>query len=82
MRSIIILILIITQSLQLFSQKQYILINSSNSDSLLSLDSFIEMDAVQEIDKKNKVHWLWKWFLIAAIVSLLAEILILKFFKV
>ena len=34
-----------------------------------------------EMNKKNEVHWLWKWFLALAIVSLLLEILILKFFK-
>ncbi len=34
-----------------------------------------------EINKKNKVQWLWKLFLTIAIVSLLLEILILKFFK-
>jgi len=39
-------------------------------------------DSISEIKQKNKVHWLWKWFLILAIVSLLIEILILKFFKV
>ncbi|WP_159951078.1 BatA domain-containing protein [Polaribacter septentrionalilitoris] len=33
------------------------------------------------LNKKNKVHWLWKWFLALAIVSLLLEILILKFYK-
>lgn len=38
-------------------------------------------DFFREINKKNKVHWLWKWFLTLAIVSLLLEILILKFFK-
>ena len=35
----------------------------------------------KENNDKNKVHWLWKWFLSIAIVSLLLEILILKFFK-
>ena len=30
----------------------------------------------------NEVNWLWKWFISLAIVSLLAEILLLKFFKV
>jgi hypothetical protein len=30
---------------------------------------------------KNEVQWLWQWFLALAIVSLLLEILILKFFK-
>lgn len=31
--------------------------------------------------EKNKVTWLWKWFLALAIVSLIFEILILKFLK-
>lgn len=35
----------------------------------------------QEIREKNKVTWFWKWFLALAIVSLVFEILILKFFK-
>jgi len=35
----------------------------------------------KENNNKNKVHSLWKWFLSIAIVSLLLEILILKFFK-
>ena len=34
-----------------------------------------------DLNKKNEVHWLWKWFLALAIVSLLLEILILKFYK-
>ena len=34
-----------------------------------------------EINEKNKVQWLWRLFLAIAIVSLLLEILILKFFK-
>lgn len=34
-----------------------------------------------QVKKNNEVQWLWKWFLIIAIVSLLLEILILKFFK-
>lgn len=38
-------------------------------------------DVFNELNKKNEVHWLWKWFLALAIVSLLAEILILKFYK-
>ncbi|WP_341222055.1 BatA domain-containing protein [Polaribacter atrinae] len=38
-------------------------------------------DVFKKINKKNKVHWLWKWFLSLAIVSLLLEILILKFYK-
>ncbi|WP_405605608.1 BatA domain-containing protein [Polaribacter sp. Asnod1-A03] len=35
----------------------------------------------KEMNKKNEVHSLWKWFLALAIVSLFLEILILKFFK-
>ncbi|MBL4643056.1 MAG: BatA domain-containing protein [Flavobacteriaceae bacterium] len=35
----------------------------------------------QGIKEKNKVTWFWKWFLALAIVSLVFEILILKFFK-
>lgn len=32
----------------------------------------------KDLNEKNEVHWLWKWFLALAIVSLLLEILILK----
>lgn len=35
----------------------------------------------KEINEKNEVQWLWRLFLTIAIVSLLLEILILKFFK-
>jgi len=38
-------------------------------------------DLLNSINKKNEVHWIWKWFLALAIVSLLLEIFILKFFK-
>ena len=38
-------------------------------------------EVFNEINKNNEVHWLWKWFLALAIVSLLLEILILKFYK-
>ncbi|MGB0880392.1 MAG: BatA domain-containing protein [Polaribacter sp.] len=38
-------------------------------------------DTFEKLNKKNEVHWLWKWFLALAIVSLLLEILILKFLK-
>ena len=60
-----------------FLDVQSIVKNNDN----LSFSSSVK-DTLQEIDKKNKVHWLWKWFLILAIVSLLLEILILKYFKV
>lgn len=35
----------------------------------------------QDVYEKNEVQWLWKLFLALAIVSLLLEILILKFFR-
>jgi hypothetical protein len=38
-------------------------------------------DVLQKNTEKNKVTWLWKWFLAIAIVSLVFEILILKFLK-
>ncbi|MFT5761766.1 MAG: hypothetical protein ACI8WA_000888 [Polaribacter sp.] len=38
-------------------------------------------DVLQKNKEKNKVTWLWKWFLSLAIVSLIFEILILKFLK-
>ncbi len=55
---------------ELVSKQQNITVTNSLKDSL------------QKITSKNKVHWLWKWFLALAIVSLLLEILILKYFKV
>lgn len=38
-------------------------------------------NVIQDINSNNTIHWLWQWFLILAIVSLLLEILILKFYK-
>jgi hypothetical protein len=38
-------------------------------------------NTLENINDENKIQWLWKWFLVLAIVSLLIEILILKFFK-
>lgn len=38
-------------------------------------------NTLEDINSENKIQWLWKWFLALAIVSLLVEILILKFFK-
>ena len=51
-----------------------------NQNKKLSLSSSVK-DTLNSIKKKNEVQWLWKWFLILSIVSLLFEILILKFFK-
>ncbi len=50
-------------------------INSGINFSSSIKDFFINLK------KKNEVHWLLKWFLGLAIVSLLLEILILKFYK-
>lgn len=49
---------------------------NNNIDYNSSIPEFFE-----EFNKKNEVHWLWKWFLALAIVSLFLEILILKFYK-
>ena len=38
-------------------------------------------EVFNDIQKNNEVQWLWKWFLVLAIVSLFLEILILKFYK-
>ncbi|WP_026777471.1 BatA domain-containing protein [Polaribacter sp. Hel_I_88] len=60
---------------------QFLDINSVkdvNSD--INFSSSIE-DFFINLNNKNEVHWLWKWFLALAIVSLLLEILILKFYK-
>ncbi|MBL4604981.1 MAG: BatA domain-containing protein [Flavobacteriaceae bacterium] len=69
--------------------------NYSNQESLLSFydlnelkkeNSQFEIYASIEalfkgVNEKNEVQWLWKLFLAIAIVSLLLEIFILKFFK-
>lgn len=36
---------------------------------------------LENSNNEYKIQWLWKWFLVIAIVSLFIEILILKFFK-
>ena len=69
---------------------QSIAYNYPKQESLLTfLDSSEEnikfsksiTNTLQNINDENKIQWLWKWFLVLAIVSLLIEILILKFFK-
>ena len=50
-------------------------LNSANNFSS-SIESFFK-----DLNEKNEVQWLWKWFLALAIVSLLLEIFILKFYK-
>ena len=54
-------------------------LNNIQNKNIFAYDSIKEL--FTEIDKKNKVQWLWRLFLAIAIVSLLLEILILKFFK-
>ncbi|MDT7833210.1 BatA domain-containing protein [Flavobacteriaceae bacterium S356] len=52
---------------------------SSQNSNITSYDSIASY--FEEENQKNEVQWLWKLFLALAIVSLLLEILILKFFK-
>lgn len=52
---------------------------ASQNEHITSYDSIASY--FQEENQKNEVQWLWKLFLALAIVSLLLEILILKFFK-
>ncbi|SEB36635.1 N-terminal double-transmembrane domain-containing protein [Tenacibaculum sp. MAR_2009_124] len=54
--------------------------NIVNQKQNLSISSSVK-STLNSIKKKNEVQWLWKWFLALSIVSLLFEILILKFFK-
>ena len=55
--------------------------NAFRSNQNITVSNSVK-ETVKKITQKNKVHWLWKWFLGLAIVSLLLEILILKYFKV
>jgi hypothetical protein len=62
------------------------LLNFLTTNTLSSENTTIDVsssipDFFSELNKKNEVHWLWKWFLALAIVSLFLEILILKFYK-
>ena len=54
-------------------------LTNTQNKKILAYDSIKEL--FTEINEKNKVQWLWRLFLAIAIVSLLLEILILKFFK-
>ena len=54
--------------------------NTLNKNNKNITISFSIEDAFKEINKNNEVHWLWKWFLALAIVSLFLEIFILKFY--
>lgn len=52
---------------------------ANENENITSYDSIGEYFG--DLKEKNKVQWLWKLFLALAIVSLLLEVLILKFFK-
>jgi hypothetical protein len=61
-------------------------LNYLDINSLVKKNSNIDFsnsvaNVFENLNKKNEVQWLWKWFLALAIVSLLLEILILKFYK-
>jgi len=74
------------QTIAYNTPKEESLLNFINLNSLKEANENIEISpsiaaAFKNLNEKNKVHWLWKWFLGLAIVSLLLEILILKFYK-
>ncbi|MCT4698188.1 BatA domain-containing protein [Tenacibaculum haliotis] len=62
--------------------KKESLLNFLDSENLNSKTTANSVkNTLKNINSENKIQWLWKWFLALAIVSLLIEILILKFFK-
>ncbi|QXP74729.1 BatA domain-containing protein [Tenacibaculum sp. AHE15PA] len=62
--------------------KKESLLNFLDSENLNSKTTANSVkNTLNNINSENKIQWLWKWFLALAIVSLLIEILILKFFK-
>jgi len=66
--------------------KEESLLNFMNLNSVKEKNSNISIatsiaDVFKGLNEKNEVHWLWKWFLVLAIVSLLLEIFILNFYK-
>ncbi|WP_439132277.1 BatA domain-containing protein [Polaribacter sp.] len=74
------------QTIAFNTPKEESLLNFLDRNALVTENRAIQFSAsipklFSELNKKNEVHWLWKWFLALAIVSLLLEILILKFYK-
>lgn len=74
------------QTLAFNTPKEESLLNFMDLNSLRktndNISIFNSISAIFEnLNENNEVHWLWKWFLSLAIVSLLLEILILKFYK-
>jgi hypothetical protein len=74
------------QTLAYNTPKEESVLNFMDLNSLKEKNSNINIatsitDVFKNLNKKNEVHWLWKWFLVLAIVSLLLEVFILKFYK-
>ncbi len=74
------------QTLAFNTPKEESLLNFIDLNSLTETNDNISiftsiLDVFENLNENNEVHWLWKWFLSLAIVSLLLEILILKFYK-
>jgi hypothetical protein len=74
------------QTLAYNTPKEESILNFMDLNSLKEKNSNINIatsitDVFKNLNEKNEVHWLWKWFLVLAIVSLLLEIFILKFYK-
>ncbi len=74
------------QTIAFNTPKEESLLNFLDRNALVTENTAIQFSSsisklFSELNKKNEVHWLWKWFLALAIVSLLLEILILKFYK-
>ena len=73
------------QTVAFNNPKEESLLNYIDFSTLGNLENITIFDSIaavfEDLNEKNEVQWLWKWFLILAIVSLLLEILILKFYK-
>ncbi len=63
------------------SQLNFMSLKEINASDNFSNSYVSVKDLFIDINKKNEVIWLWKWFLCLAIVSLFLEIFILKYFK-
>ena len=73
------------KTLSFNSPKKESLLNFIDLNSLKEKNSNMNIalsiaDVFKDLNKKNEVHSLWKWFIGLAIVSLLLEIFILKFY--
>ena len=73
------------KTLSFNSPKEESLLNFMDLNSLKEKNNNMNIassiaDVFKNLNKKNEVHWLWKWFIGLAIVSLFLEIFILKFY--